>query len=100
MCLGIPMVVEEGDDMSASCRRRDEVRRVSTMLIGAQPPGTRVLVHIDTAVRVLEAEEADRIDDALDGLAAALDGRAFDHLFADLVDREPELPEFLRGQVP
>jgi hydrogenase expression/formation protein HypC len=66
------------------------------MLIGPQPAGTRVLVHIDTAVRVLDSAEAEAIDRALEGLAAAIDGRAFEHLFQDLIDREPELPEHLR----
>lgn len=98
MCLGIPMVVVEGDDMQALVERRDDRRRVSMLLVGAQPVGTTVLVHIDAAVRILDAEEARLIDDGLDGLAAALDGRPFDHLFADLVDREPQLPEHLRDQ--
>jgi hydrogenase expression/formation protein HypC len=66
------------------------------LLVGAQPVGTVVLVHIDSAVRVLDEAEAKLIDDALEGLEAAMDGRDFDHLFADLVDREPQLPEFLR----
>lgn len=100
MCLGIPMTVVDGDDLSALCARGDERRRVSMMLIGAQPVGTAVLVHIDSAVRVLEREEARQIDDALAGLEAAMAGRDFDHLFADLIDREPQLPEHLRDRRP
>ena len=96
MCLGIPMTVVEGDDFSAVCAREGETRRVSMLLIGAQSVGTRVLVHIDSAVRVLDAAEAETIDNALRGVAAALSGESFDHLFADLVDREPQLPDFLR----
>jgi hydrogenase expression/formation protein HypC len=96
MCLGLPMTVIEDDDLSALCGRSGQTRRVSMMLVGAQPPGTRVLVHIDSAVRVLDPVEADAIDRAIDGLAAALEGRDFEHLFADLVDREPELPAHLR----
>lgn len=98
MCLGIPMTVVDGDDVSALCARGDERRRVSMMLIGTQPVGTVVLVHIDSAVRVLEREEARLIDDALAGLEAAMEGRDFDHLFADLIDREPQLPEHLRDR--
>ena len=96
MCIGIPMTVREGDGQVAQCERRGEFRRVSMMLVGAVPAGTRVLVHVDSAVRVLDAEEARQIDDALDGVAAALAGQPFEHLFADLIDREPELPAFLR----
>jgi hydrogenase expression/formation protein HypC len=96
MCVGIPMSIVEGDEMSALCERGDEQRRVSMLLIGPQPVGTLVLVHIDTAVRVLDAEEAALIDRALDGLAAAMRGEEFESLFADLSEREPQLPEHLR----
>ena len=90
------MVVVEGDDMSALCRRGEELRRVSMALVGAQPAGAHVLVHLDSAVRVLEAEEARLIGAALDGLAAALRGENFEDRFADLIGRTPELPPHLR----
>ena len=96
MCLGIPMQVIEGGDMSALCVRGDETRRVSLLLTGAQRPGTHLLVHIDTAIRVLDEEEAGLIENALQGLAAALRGENCDEHFADLLGREPELPAHLR----
>lgn len=96
MCIGIPMTVVEGDDHTALCERRGAVRRVSMMLVGALAPGARVLVHIGSAVRVLDDDEAAQIDDALDAVEAALQGQPFDHLFADLIDRDPQLPDFLR----
>lgn len=100
MCLGLPMTVIDGDDFSAVCERHGERRRVSTLLVGRQAAGARLLVHLDSAMRVLDADEAEAIDRALDGLAAASEGRAFEHLFADLIDREPELPEHLRTKQP
>ena len=96
MCVGVPMRIVEGDEVSALCVRDEDSRRVSMLLIGAQEPGTQVLVHIDTAIRALDAHEARLIDDALRGLDAALRGESFDRLFADLIDREPQLPEHLR----
>ncbi len=96
MCIGLPMTILECDETGAQCDRRGQTHRISLMLIGPQQPGVKVLVHLDTAIRVLEDDEAQLIDDALDGLAAAMDGQAFDHLFADLIDREPQLPEHLR----
>jgi hydrogenase expression/formation protein HypC len=96
MCLGVPMRILEGDEMSALCARGDEQRRVSMLLIGAQLPETHVLIHIDTAIRVLDVDEARLIEDALKGLEAAMRGENFDALFADLIDREPQLPEHLR----
>ncbi len=96
MCLGVPMVVVESDDFSALCARGDEKRRVSLMLVGPQPPGTRLLVHIDSALRTLDEDEARLIDEALRGLEAALRGEDFDSHFADLIGREPQLPDHLR----
>lgn len=96
MCLGIPMIIIEGDEISALCERGDEKRRVSLLLIGAQPVGTKVLVHIDSAIRTLDEDEAAQLDRALDGLAAALRGEDFEHAFADLIERGPQLPDHLR----
>ena len=96
MCIGLPMTILDGDDNWATCQRGGRCQQVSMMLIGPQVPGTKVLVHLDSAIRVLDAHEAQLIDDALDGLAAAAEGRAFEHLFADLIDREPQLPDHLR----
>ncbi len=96
MCIGIPMRIVEADEMSALCERGEERRRVSLLLLGPQPVGAFVLVHIDTAVRVLDEEEAGLIEQALQGLAAALRGENIDRHFADLIGREPQLPEHLR----
>ncbi len=96
MCLGVPMTIVEAGAFSALCERGDEQRLVSLLLIGPQALGTKVLVHIDTAIRTLDLEEATQIERALDGLAAAMRGEDFDHAFADLIERGPQLPEHLR----
>jgi hydrogenase expression/formation protein HypC len=98
MCIGLPMTIVSSNETNAECERRGQTHDISLLLIGEQPPGTKILVHLETAIRVLEDEEAQLIDDALDGLAAAIDGQSFDHLFADLIDREPQLPEHLRAK--
>ena len=46
-------------------------------------------------MRLLDDVEAAQIDDALDALSEVLEGKNVDHRFADLIDRVPELPEFL-----
>jgi len=86
------MAVVESDDMTALCRRGEETRRISMAFVGAQSPGVFVLVHRDTAVRILDAEEARLIDEALEGLAAAMRGEPFEHRFADLQGSVPVLP--------
>ena len=96
MCLGVPMTIIETDGASALCERRGDRRLVSVLLLDQPPVGAQVLVFIDNALRLLGAEEARQIDNAIEGLAAACNGEDFEHLFADLIDREPELPEHLR----
>jgi hydrogenase expression/formation protein HypC len=96
MCLGLPMTIVETDGISALCEFRGEQRRVSMLLLSNPPVGSRVLVYIDTAIRLLDEEEARLIADAIEGLDAALNGEDCDRFFADLIDREPQLPEHLR----
>ncbi|MFF0923821.1 HypC/HybG/HupF family hydrogenase formation chaperone [Rhizobium leguminosarum] len=98
MCIGIPMRVVVGSEFIAQCERHGAISSISLMLVGPQPPGTHLLTHLGSAIRVLHADEARAIDDALAGLAEAVEGRAFDMLFADLISREPELPPHLRGE--
>lgn len=77
MCIGIPMRVVEGGEFSALCEGRGTMRRLDTMLVGAQPPGTWVLAFLDSAREVLDEERARAINEALDELEAAMRG-AFD----------------------
>ncbi|MDD3528855.1 MAG: HypC/HybG/HupF family hydrogenase formation chaperone [Gallionellaceae bacterium] len=98
MCVGIPMRVVRCDGLTALCAGRDGERRLDLALVGEQPPGTWLLAFLDGAREVIDAEAAARIEAALDGLAAAMDGETdLSRYFADLIDRPPELPEFLRG---
>jgi hydrogenase expression/formation protein HypC len=96
MCIGLPMRVVEGDEMTALCERGGQTTRLSMLLVGAQTPGAWVLAHLGSAMRVLEADEARLIDEALTGLAEAVEGGDYEARFADLIGREPQLPEHLR----
>lgn len=97
MCLGIPMQVLEVGDGYAWCDAAGERRRVDTLLVGRLQPGTWLMTFLDTAREVISADDARRVADALQALAMAMRGDGgVDHLFADLVDREPQLPAFLQ----
>ncbi|KRR02259.1 hydrogenase [Bradyrhizobium jicamae] len=96
MCLGLPMTIVETDSVSALCEYCGERRRVSVLLLSEPSVGAKVLVYIDTAIRLLDDDEARLIADALEGLGAALNGQDYDRFFVDLVNREPQLPEHLR----
>ena len=97
MCLGLPMQVMEMVEGYALCEVDGEVRRIDTLLVGDQQPGTWLLTFLDTAREVLSAEKAQQIREALQALDLAMQGETgVDHLFADLIEREPQLPDFLR----
>jgi hydrogenase expression/formation protein HypC len=97
MCIGIPMQVIEARGESAVCVYRGQQTLVDMMLVGEQQPGTWLLVFLDAAREVISTEKARQIADALEAMRLAMQGETdINHLFTDLVDREPELPEFLR----
>jgi hydrogenase expression/formation protein HypC len=99
MCIGIPMQVVSCETGFALCEGMGEQRRVNTLLVGEQPPGTWLMVFLDSAREVLSETDAQQITAALQALDLAMRGdTSIDHLFADLVDREPQLPDFLQAQ--
>lgn len=103
MCLGIPMQILEVGEFQSRCRGRHGEAWIDMRLIPPQPVGAWVLTFLDAAREALEPERAAAIDaalDALDSLAAngpgAFDAGQLDVFFADLSNREPQLPDFLR----
>lgn len=99
--MGIPLRIVEvsADGTRALCESRDGRHRESLdlRLIGRQEVGGWVLAFLGAARSTLTDEDAAKVDDALAALEAVQRGESVDHLFADLVDREPELPDFLKA---
>jgi hydrogenase expression/formation protein HypC len=103
MCIAVPMQVLAGADQVALCRDGSALDRqvaVDLSLVGAQPPGTWLLVFLGAAREVIDEPRARQTLDALAALRAVARGEPVDHLFADLTDREPELPAHLRQSLP
>ncbi len=99
MCVGTPMQVMEPEGEGAAwCMGRDGRSLIDMALVGAQAPGTWILAFVGSAREVMTPEAAARVDAALDALSAVLagDSAAIDAAFADLIAREPQLPEHLR----
>jgi hydrogenase expression/formation protein HypC len=102
MCIGVPVRVLRADDRIAECEGPEGRVRLDNMLVGAVPAGTWLLSFQGRALRSMTDDEAARTSSALDALALAMRGAGgdFDAFFADLVDREPPLPEHLKRSVP
>lgn len=97
MCIGIPMQVIEVEDMFAWCDGRNGRKRINTMLLGCVRPGDWLLTFLDSAREAIDAERAAMINSALEALDRVAAGDTnFDDCFADLIGREPQLPDFLR----
>ena len=100
MCIGIPMQVVSVAEGVGWCEGRGQRARLDFLLVGEQAPGAWVLAFQGSAVRPLGADEAARINAALDALEAALAGaNDFDAFFSDLAEREPQLPDHLKRAV-
>jgi hydrogenase expression/formation protein HypC len=96
MCLGLPVQVLECGEHFARCAGRDGEVRLDISLVGEQPSGTWLLAFLGAAREVIPAERAAAINAAIAALTAAEGGATdFSTFFADL-DREPQLPDFLR----
>lgn len=96
MCIGLPVQVLDGDAHVARCTGTAGELLVDMRLVGRQPPGTWLLSFLGAAREVISAERAAAVAAALAALAAARDGADdFSAFFADL-EREPQLPDFLK----
>lgn len=102
MCMAIPMQVIRASETMAWCldRSGNEVA-IDTLLTGPVTPGQWLLTFLGGAREVVSAEDAKTISDALDGLESAMAGdlQGVDAAFADLIGREPQLPDFLRTDI-
>ncbi len=98
MCVGIPMQVIEAGDTQALCRSRDREAWIDLSLVGPVPTGSWLMTFLGAARAVISEEEARQSADALEALEKVMRGEGgFEHLFADLIDREPQLPDHLRA---
>ena len=98
MCLGIPMQVVEVRENTALCEGRNGRQVINTMLLDKVEEGQWLMTFLDSGREIIDAERAAQVNMALDGLQALSEGGEvdLDVYFADLVNREPALPDFLR----
>ncbi|MBL1321467.1 MAG: HypC/HybG/HupF family hydrogenase formation chaperone [Methylophaga sp.] len=100
MCMGVPMQVVEMQGTFALCDTGGKQERVDMLLVGEQVKGTWILNFLGAAREVLTNENAQNIKKALSAISDVEQGELqIDHLFADLIDREPQLPPHLQAQI-
>lgn len=99
------MQVIEMRESHALCEADDKQELIDMMLVGDQPKGTWILNFLGAAREVMTPEFAKQTRQALSALGDVMGGdiannNQIDHLFPDLVNREPQLPEHLQALVP
>ena len=100
MCIGLPMRVISVSRYQALCEADGETRMLDTALLGETlQPGDHVLSHNGRALRRLDPDEAEAIAAALKAVLIAARGGDFTPFIADLIDREPPLPEHLQAEI-
>lgn len=98
MCVGLPYRIEEAGFGFARATGRNGDATIDTRLVGAVEPGEWVLTFLGAAREKISEAEARQIENALEAVGRAMAGETdLDHLFADLVGRQPQLPDHLHG---
>ena len=92
MCVGIPVKVVKAGEFMALCEGRNGREEINMMLIGPQPEGTWVLSHLGFARETMTEDEAQKVNQALDGLSRIMAGEEeidVDHYFPDIIPSTP-----------
>ncbi|HID36227.1 MAG TPA: HypC/HybG/HupF family hydrogenase formation chaperone [Ghiorsea sp.] len=102
MCLGVPMqVVTVLSEHVAHCQGMGQQKNIDMQLVGEQIVGTWVITFLDAAREVIDEGKALQITDALEAVNIAMgnDPTGIDALFADIIERGPQLPPHLQAEV-
>ncbi|WP_078119268.1 HypC/HybG/HupF family hydrogenase formation chaperone [Thiosocius teredinicola] len=100
MCIGIPMQVVDVGEFQAGCDDNGQRHIVDISLVGTPSPGDWLLVFLGAAREILDERTALEMRDAVNAIQHVMSGdHQVDHLFADLIDREPQLPDHLKNNI-
>jgi hydrogenase expression/formation protein HypC len=77
MCVGVPMKVTKIDYPMAEAEAKGVKRSISLMLLpeDSVKVGDYVMVHVGSAIEVIEEKEAKKIWEALDQVVKAVEGQ-------------------------
>jgi len=91
------MQVMECEDFHAVCADGEIRVRVDTTLVGKPKIGSWLLVFLGVARELLDPDRALAMRDAVQAVGQIMSGNhQIEHLFDDLIDRQPPVPEHLK----
>jgi hydrogenase expression/formation protein HypC len=97
MCIGLPMQLTTKDGTRGGALYRGAMENVDLSLTPEAQCGDYLLVFLGAARSVIDEAFAAQVLDALQALEAVAQGQSPDFAFADLANREPELPPHLQA---
>ncbi|MBK1635114.1 HypC/HybG/HupF family hydrogenase formation chaperone [Rhodovulum adriaticum] len=96
MCVGLPLRITAIDGIAARATDGETETVIDLSLTPDARAGDWVLTFLGAAREVIDADEAEKIAAALEGLRAVMAGGSAGDAFADLDAREPRLPPHLQ----
>lgn len=97
MCLGLPMQLTAKDGNKGRALYQGGPENVDLSLTPEAAPGDFLLVFLGTAREVVSEAFAREVEAAHAALLSVMNGGDAEAGFADLVNREPELPPHLQA---
>ena len=85
----------------AHCQGMGQQKNIDMHLVGEQIVGTWVITFLDAAREVIDEDKALQVTNALEAVNLAMGNHAsgIDALFADIIERGPQLPPHLQAEV-
>ena len=85
----------------AHCQGMGQQKNIDMNLVGQQPVGTWVITFLDAAREVIDEDKALQVTNALEAVNLAMgpDASGIDDLFADIIERGPQLPPHLQAEI-
>ncbi len=102
MCLGIPMqVVAVLSEHTALCQGMGLQKNIDMSLVGEQQVGAWVVTFLDAAREVVDDDQALKITHALQAVELVMNDNKseIERLFADIIERGPQLPAHLQAEM-
>ncbi len=97
MCVGIPVRLTGVDGIIGRAANGDVLEMVDLSLLPEARPGDWVLAFLGTGHAIVAEDDALKIRAALSALSSLMTGGEIGDAFADLEDREPQLPPHLQA---
>lgn len=97
MCVGLPLQITAIDGIAAHASNGGHEELIDLSLTPDAQVGDWSLTFLGASREIISESEAKKISAALEGLRAVMSGGGAGDAFADIENREPQLPPHLQA---